>query len=347
MELTPEQTSRAPAAIARMSDKSGGATVTLGDALELYHEWPAPVAIVVDGPYGVSGYPGDPPDHRTLASWYRPHAQAWFEHATPLTTLWFWCTEIGWAASHQAIEEAGWEYVGCNIWDKGIAHVAGNCNTKTLRKFPVVTEVCAQYVKPATFDVNSRRLSMKEWLRWEWLRTGLPLYRTNEAAGVKNAATRKWFTQCHLWYFPPPEAMQRIVGYANEHGKPFGRPYFSLDGKRSVTADEWSRMRSRFDLQALGEWQRGQGLTNVWQEPALRNSERIRLDRSLGHPNQKPLELISRLIRVSTSPGEVVWEPFGGLCTTAVAAAKLARRCFSAEILPGYYDVACKRLKST
>lgn len=324
----------------------GRAFVCQSDALKVYDTWPNPVAIVVDGPYGVRGFPGDPHDHRGLGKWYRPHAEAWFKHATPLTTLWFWGTEVGWAATHHVLEEVGWEYVGCNIWDKGVAHVAGNCNTATLRKFPVVTEVCAQYVKPARFEVNGQQASMKEWLRWEWQRSGLQLYKTNEAAGVKNAATRKWFTQCHLWYFPPPDAMVKLAAYANKHGKKSGRPYFSLDGQASVTEEQWSVMRSRFDLQALGSWDRGAGITNVWHEPALRNEERIRVDKALGHPNQKPLSLITRLLKVSTQPGDVVWEPFGGTCTVAAASLREGRECYSAEILPGYYEVAVERLRT-
>lgn len=335
-----------PVAATSRTFRVQGAELYHGDALEAYETWERPDVIMVDGPYGVAGFPGDPRDHRALADWYRPHAEKWFERATPYTTLWFWCTEVGWAASHRVLEDAGWEYVSCNIWDKGVAHVAGNCNTKTIRSFPVVTEVCAQYRKPATFLVNGAQLTMKEWLRWEWRRAGLPLNRTNEAAGVKSAATRKWFTQCHLWYFPPVEPMMKLVAYANEYGKESGRPYFSLDGLNPVTADEWRRMRAHFDLHGDGEWTRGAGTTNVWHEPALRSSERIRVDKALGHPNQKPLKLISRLLNVSSLPGDVVWEPFGGMCTTAVAAMNSGRRCFSAEILPGYFDVACERLRT-
>ncbi len=315
----------------------GKVTLCLGDAQRLYGSWPAPTVIMVDGPYGVAGFPGDPPGPEGMAEWYRPHVASWSERALPETTLWFWGTEVGWATVHPVLAEHGWEYAGCNIWDKGMAHVAGNCNTKTLRRFPVVTEVCVQYVRPPTFRVDGRELSMKAWLRWEWQRTGMPLSKTNDACGVKNAATRKYFTQDHVWYFPPPEAMARLVEYANAHGRPAGKPYFSLDGAKPLTAENWARMRSKFHLKA--------GVTNVWSEPALRGDERIRVARDLGHPNQKPLKLIHRLLETSSDPQDVIWEPFGGLCTTAIAAHTLTRECYSAELLPGYYELAVERLK--
>src|SRR5436309_458335 len=71
-----------------------------------------------------------------------------------------------------------------------------------------------------------QHLPMKQWLRAEWQRSGLPLSLTNAAAGVANAATRKWFTQCHLWYMPPGSAIERLAQYANDHGAADGRPYF-------------------------------------------------------------------------------------------------------------------------
>lgn len=320
------------------SYKSGDVVIHQGDALQLYASWPKPVIIVSDGAYGVAGFPGDPPAASELYDWYLPHVKAWTEHATPLTTLWFWNTEIGWATVHPLLAEHGWEYVGCNIWDKGIAHVAGNVNSKTIRRFPVVTEVCAQYVKPPRFKVSGRMVHMKEWLRFEWQRGGLPLTATNIACGVKNAATRKYFTPCHLWYFPPPEAFERLVRYANEHGNPAGRPYFSINGERPLTAAEWERMRSRFHLGEMG-------VTNVWHESAVRGEERIKAKEGVLHLNQKPIRLIERIITTSSDPGDVIWEPFGGLCTAAVVSARHTRACHAAEILPDFYDAAVRRLR--
>ena len=86
-----------------------------GDALEMYPRWPAPVVIVSDGAYGVSGFPGDTHTPDGLVDWYRPHVRAWSEAATGETTLWFWNTEIGWATVHPLLIEFGWEYVGCNV----------------------------------------------------------------------------------------------------------------------------------------------------------------------------------------------------------------------------------------
>jgi len=247
---------------------------------------------------------------------------------------------------HPLLISNGWEYRCCNIWDKGLGHVAGNANTQTLRKFPVVTEVCVQYVKAAMFKVGNQLLSMQDWLRHEWKRTGLPFRLANEACGVLNAATRKYLTADHLWYYPPADAFVKLAQYANEHGDPAGRPYFSVNGKSPVPGRQWARLRAKFTCDV--------GVTNVWREPQVGGSERIQGTRngmkykfrSL-HGSQKPLKFIDLTIRASTEKGDVVWEPFGGLCPGAVVSCNLGRMYRAAEIIPEFYAAAVERLATS
>lgn len=324
--------------VRRRAYRRGDVHLYHGDALEVSRRWPSPTCIVVDGPYGLSSFPGDPPTPEGLAEWYEPHVRAWSEHATPETTLWFWNSELGWATVHAVLARHGWKYRCCHVWDKGTGHIAGNANSKTLRKFPVVTEVCVQYVREAEFSVDGATMGMQDWLRHEWQRTGLPFYKSNEACGVANAATRKYLTACHLWYFPPVEAFVRLAEYANEHGDPAGRPYFSIDGKRPIPAEHWARMRAKFYCDV--------GITNVWREPQVRGGERLRNGTACAHMNQKPLRLIELILRACTDEGDVVWEPFGGLCSTAIASYRTKRRCYSAELVPEYFDAARERLST-
>ncbi len=328
-----------PASVGQVKFQCGGITVQLADAAACYADWPRPTVILADGPYGIGGFEGDLATAEGLADWYAPHIVAWASRALPETTLWFWGTELGWAEVHPALKQHGWTYRSAHIWDKGIAHVAGNCNSNTIRRYPVVTEVCVQYVRAVRLcGPGGSELPLKEWLRAEWLRTGLPLYLANEACGVKNAATRKYFTRCHLWYFPPPEMMERLAAYAVTHGRRTTRPYFSLDGKTQLSAEAWSRMRAK--------WNHTHGVTNVWREPALRNAERLRDGGSqFVHTNQKPLRLVERTILASSEPDDVVWEPFGGLCTAAVAALRTGRRCFAAEVNSRFFALATERLR--
>lgn len=311
---------------------------SLGDSLHKYETWPTPTVIVSDGAYGVLGFEGDTSDHLEMPQWYEPHIAAWSRRATPSTTLWFWNSEIGWAAVHPVLEKHGWRYVNANIWNKGKGHIAGNVNTGKIRRFPVVSEVCVQYV----FEARVEGVALREWLFREWKRTGLALRKANEACGVADAAVRKYLDQGHLWYFPPPEMFLRMQEYANTHGRPEGRPYFSIDGKAPGTAAQWAAMRSKFYCP--------HGFTNVWERPALRGGERFKLNGDSGkaiHLNQKPLDLIKMIIKASSDEGDAIWEPFGGLFTACIAARQLRRNGFGAEIDPTYFHYAALRLNES
>lgn len=306
----------------------------LGNSLDYYEEWESPTCIISDGAYGVLGFQGDTVDHKEIPDWYEEHVKAWSEKATANTTLWFWNSEIGWAAAHPILEKYGWKYVNANVWNKGKGHIAGNVNTSKIRRFPVVTEVCVQYVKEA--KING--MTLQEWLVSEWKRSGLPLKKANEACNVKNVATRKYLTKDHLWYYPPVEMFEKLSLYCNENGKPEGKPYFTIDGKKILSPEEWRLMRSKFDCP--------HGYTNVWDRPALRGKERVLENKKVVHLNQKPLDLMELIINSSTERGDVVWEPFGGLFSASLAAKKLGRKAFSCEVDKTYFYHGSKRFEN-
>ena len=309
-----------------------GISLYFGDGLDYYRKRKKPTVIVSDGGYGVLGFEGDTSDHLGLPEWYEPHIEAWSKYATPQTTLWFWNSEIGWAAVHPVLEKYGWRYQNCNIWNKTKAHIAGNINTKKIRRFPVVTEVCVQYALEAR--VNG--LTLRQWLLREWKRTGLPLRKANEACGVRDAAVRKYLDQGHLWYFPPPEMFERLQVYANMHGARDGRPYFSLDGETPARADDWSLMRTKFYCP--------HGWTNVWERRPVNGEERVKTPSGKAvHLNQKPLDLMRLIIEASSDEGDMIWEPFGGLFSAALAARQTKRKAFACEIDPTYYQYGVKR----
>jgi DNA modification methylase len=65
---------------------------------------------------------------------------------------------------------------------------------------------------------------------------------------------------------------------------------------------------------------------------------------SAAHLNQKPLEFMRRIVSAVTEPGEVVWEPFGGLASAAVAAVEAGRIACVAEIDHDFAEIAAQRL---
>lgn len=61
------------------------------------------------------------------------------------------------------------------------------------------------------------------------------------------------------------------------------------------------------------------------------------------HPTQKPAALVERALGNSTSPGDLVLDPFAGSGTTAIACERTGRRAALVELDPKYCDVIADR----
>ena len=64
-----------------------------------------------------------------------------------------------------------------------------------------------------------------------------------------------------------------------------------------------------------------------------------------GYPTQKPLALLERIIKASSNPGDVVFDPFCGCATTMVAADRLQRSWMGIDISPKAAELVVKRIK--
>lgn len=84
----------------------------------------------------------------------------------------------------------------------------------------------------------------------------------------------------------------------------------------------------------------GKNPSDVWDIPAVGANHPERT----GHPAQFPVELPERFVLSLTNPGDLVVDPFLGSGTTACAALLHGRRAAGAEILPGYRDLARRRM---
>lgn len=62
------------------------------------------------------------------------------------------------------------------------------------------------------------------------------------------------------------------------------------------------------------------------------------------HPSPKPVGLIERLLRVTTSVGQIVLDPFMGCGPTLVAAKAMGRQAIGVELDERYCEVAARRL---
>lgn len=105
------------------------------------------------------------------------------------------------------------------------------------------------------------------------------------------------------------------------------------DGKASYKRDMSGNI-------VIGKEKRGVPLSDVWEIPFLNPKAKERT----GYPTQKPIELLERIIKISTDEGDIVLDPFCGSGTTLVAAKLLGRRYLGIDINPSAIDLCKNRL---
>jgi len=86
---------------------------------------------------------------------------------------------------------------------------------------------------------------------------------------------------------------------------------------------------------------RGKTLTDTWWHTIVSPTARERT----GYPTQKPLEILSRIIRVHTNPGDLVIDFFAGSGTTGEAAGRLGRKFILIDEHDAAIEIMKKRLK--
>jgi len=106
----------------------------------------------------------------------------------------------------------------------------------------------------------------------------------------------------------------------------------------------WARKSDKakhlFHYDMMKKMNGGRQMQNVWRFPTVPRQEKA----LGGHPTQKPVALMKRIIECCTNPGDLVFDPFMGAGTTGVASAMLGRRFVGSEIDKRYFDIAMHRI---
>ncbi len=88
---------------------------------------------------------------------------------------------------------------------------------------------------------------------------------------------------------------------------------------------------------------KGKPIGNIWSDISLINSQAVE---RVGYPTQKPEELLERIIKASSKPGDIVFDCFMGSGTAQAVSMKLGRRFIGADINLGAIQTTTKRLIS-
>lgn len=147
----------------------------------------------------------------------------------------------------------------------------------------------------------------------------------HEAVDIARKILRagKWREVIAFWseLEPPPVPLPLIAVHIWHRTNVNGRPY-----------------EPAFHFAADGRKRRSE----VMQHPAIFDGAGPGCHEYLGHPTQKPMVIMRRLLE-KTSPG-VILDPFAGSGSTLVAAKYLGRNAVGIEIDERYCEIAARRL---
>jgi modification methylase len=186
-----------------------------------------------------------------------------------------------------------------------------------------------------------------------------------------DAFTREWLTECRrllrkdgtLWVIGAYHNIFRIGAILQDLGFWIlndviwrkANPMPNFRGRRFTNAHEtmiWAARgrdsRHRFNYQAMKALNDDIQMRSDWFIPLCTGAERMRNQHGLKlHPTQKPEALLHRVLLASTSPEDIVLDPFAGTGTTAAVAKRLHRHFIGIERHPAYAEAAIGRVRQT
>ena len=169
---------------------------------------------------------------------------------------------------------------------------------------------------------------------------------------LMSAATREFgFHDLLIW--------DRVVGYNTRRDSfdPAFEQILVLKKEGDVARFDKDAVREAYDAETKVRYMRdkryldlerrrthldaGKWATNIWRVPSLKGSSREKV----GHPTQKPLQLVERLLLSSSRSGDVVLDLFCGSGSTSVAAKRNGRDFVGVENELRWVELARERLE--
>lgn len=206
------------------------------------------------------------------------------------------------------------------------------------------------------------------YLDWSlnWLQAAMRVLRADGLLYCFGQVGKREQTFLHLmaaatqrWQFHDLITWDRVVGYRERRDsftpatelmlvlRKSAKPKFNKSAVRepyaAETIQEYLRDK-RYQNQAARRRHLAAGkyATNLWRIPSLKGHSQEKC----GHPTQKPLKLIERIVLASSDPGDLVIDPFLGSGTTAVVAQKHGRCWLGIEMSAAYVKMAKLRIKT-
>jgi DNA modification methylase len=147
-----------------------------------------------------------------------------------------------------------------------------------------------------------------------------------------------------IWYYKNGMSAQRY--FANRHEEVIWLAksndyYFDLDSVRVPYSEEDLKLALKDKRLNPENTMKGKNPTNVWQIGRLNGNSNERV----GHPTQKPVEIVERLIKALSYPSSVVLDFFAGSGTVGRVCIAEGRHCLLCDSDKSTLDYFAKRIE--
>ena len=147
-----------------------------------------------------------------------------------------------------------------------------------------------------------------------------------------------------VWNYPNGMSAQRFFANRHEEICWFAKTkgyFFDLDAVREPYDEDTKQTYLKDKRLRPENVEKGRNPTNVWRINRLNGNARERV----GHPTQKPRELIERLMRGLSYPGSTVLDFFAGSAVTTRVAIEQGRHSIAADRDPNLRKYLAAQLK--
>ena len=223
------------------------------------------------------------------------------------------------------------------VWDKG--GVNGQ-NSPLMRSYPSSDEKCLFVVKgramPSRGDTQEDFCEafepIRSYLEQEAKKIKLNNAILKELCGTSSMYSH-WFSRSQ-WALIPEHHYLAIQQYARDNSiEAFLTDYSTITEEAGKLDRTSAVIFPYFDNVH-------DNMNTVWKFDRVQGKEKAETG---GHPTPKPLAIISRIIKSSSKPNDLILDPFGGSGTTLIACEFLNRSCYMMEHETSWCEVILSR----
>lgn len=206
------------------------------------------------------------------------------------------------------------------------------------------------------YDSYADNLKFEEYLKWcyRWLEECIRILKPDGSLYLFNYPENNAYLKVHLdkklhfrrwltWHYNTNTGHSKKSYTRTQHSILFYTKNDDYTFNKKDVAQPYKNPTDKRIQKLIAEGKNGTGPYDVLMFNIVKNVSKEKTE----HIAQLPVGLVELFVKASSKPGQLVFDPFMGSGTTAVAAKKTGRHYLGCEISKKYHDIIKERLSGT